>query len=221
MSLTEKFRILLVDDHPIVRDGIRRLIEMSGEMTVCGETGNGNEVMGLIAKENPSVVLLDLSLEGADGLSLIGQIGAKYPAIAVLVLSMHSETTYALRCIQAGAHGYLMKKSASREIVNAISTVLQGNIYVSETAKELIFRAVAEPKRLSKNPIDQLSPREFQVFRLYGEGLKTSQIAGKLQCSPKTVETHSLRIRYKMGLQSLSELIAEAGANAKISISLL
>lgn len=215
MHTNEQHRVLIIDDHPIVRDGIRRLIEMNMEMMICGETGNGNEVMSLIAQCNPSVIILDLTLEGADGLALIGQIYSKYPKIPILVLSIHSETTHALRCIQAGARGYLMKKSASQEIITALQKILQGTIYISDIVKDLLIHSIAKKKNRIHISIDNLSPREFQVFCLYGEGLQTIDIAQKLQCSPKTIETHCLRIRNKLGFKSLSELISHAGAHVK------
>jgi RNA polymerase sigma factor (sigma-70 family) len=212
MQINHKYKILIVDDHPIVRDGIVRLIEVNGEMQVCGETGDGNEVMNLMSKTKPDAVVLDLTLEGADGLSLIGQIKSRYPKVPVLILSMHSELTYAMRSIQAGARGYLNKKSASREIINALYKILKNGIYVSEAVKEQILNSVVHSNRNVIYSINTLSPREFQVFRLYGEGLRTVQIADKLQCSPKTIETHCYRIRRKLNQHSLSELIAHAGA---------
>lgn len=212
MSINLKHNILIVDDHQIVRDGIIRLIEVSGEMRVCGETGDGNGVMNMISKCKPDAVVLDLTLEGADGLSLIGQIKAKYPKIPVLILSMHNELTYALRSIQAGARGYLMKKCASREIIIALHKILNNGIYVSEAVNEQILSSVIHSNSNMVHSIDTLSPREFQVFRLYGEGLRTAHIADKLQCSPKTIETHCHRIRRKLNQHSLSELIAQAGA---------
>lgn len=212
MQINYKYNILIVDDHPIVRDGIIRLIEVNGEMRVCGETGDGNEVMNLISKTKPDVVILDLTLEGADGLSLIGQINARYPKVRVLILSMHNELTYAMRSIQAGARGYLMKNCAPREIIVALYKIFKNGIYVSEAVKEQILSSVANSNCKVTHSIDTLSPREFQVFRLYGEGLKTVQIADKLQCSPKTIETHCHRIRHKLNQHCLSELIAQAGA---------
>jgi DNA-binding NarL/FixJ family response regulator len=212
MQTNHKYNILIVDDHPIVRDGIMRLIEVNGEMRVCGETGDGNEVMNLISKSKPDAVVLDLTLEGADGLSLISQINARYPKIPILILSMHNELTYAKRSIQAGARGYLMKKSASREIIVALHKILKNGIYVSDAVKEQILSSFSKSNCNAVHSINTLSPREFQVFRLYGEGLRTAQIADKLQCSPKTIETHCYRIRRKLNQRSLSELIAQAGA---------
>lgn len=208
-------RILLVDDHPIVRDGLRRLIEIGSDMEICGETGNGDEVMKLILEHEPTMIVLDLTIEGADGLSLIENISTRFPKVQILILSMHNETTHALRCIKAGARGYLMKKSASRDIVSALQTVASGEVYMSDAAKALVLDACTKTPHITENQsrIHSLSPREFQVFRLYGEGYSTSQIGAKLQCSTKTVETHCRRIRGKLGLHSLSQLIAQAGAH--------
>jgi DNA-binding NarL/FixJ family response regulator len=210
MSEKTDYRIVVVDDHPIVRDGIIRLIETSGCMHVVGEAGDGDEVMGLVAGLLPDAVVLDLTLESSDGLSLIGQIITRYPTTAILILSMHDESTHALRCIKAGARGYLMKKSASREIVTALQEILKGKIHVSPAVKEQMLNVFTSNKN-SANSVETLSPREFQVFRLYGQGLRTAHIASKLQCSPKTVETHCLRIRRKMNFHCMNELVASAG----------
>jgi DNA-binding NarL/FixJ family response regulator len=213
-SENEKHGILLVDDHPVVRDGIRRLVESNQEFIVCGETGNGDEVMGLVGRLRPAAIILDLSLEGADGLALLGNLHARYPAIPILVVSMYSEDTHAHRCLEAGARGYVMKKSAPADIIQALRTIREGDIYVSESARNMLLNKLVDHKRQSSLTIDKLSPREFQVFCLYGEGMQTAHIADKLHCSPKTIETHSLRIRNKLGLACLAELIARAGAHA-------
>ncbi len=206
------FDILVVDDHPIVRAGIKHIIETSGEMRVCGETGDGNQVLGLISNCNPDAVVLDLTIEGIDGLSLIGQIKARHPQLPVLILSMHDESLYAERCIRAGSKGYLMKTKASHELIRALHTVIGEGIFVSEAVKEQIVQSVAHSKTIPVYSIESLSPREFQVFRLYGEGLNGKTIADKLGCSPKTIETYCLRIRHKLGLHSLGELTAKAGS---------
>jgi len=212
MSEKTKHRILIVDDHPIVRDGINRLVEISGSMHVCGQTGDGQEVMGLVARLLPDAIILDLTLESADGLSLIGAIKSRFPKISILILSMHNESTHALRSIKAGASGYLMKKSASREIINALEMILKGKIYTSESVKEQIISSFTDSKSSPTSSVETLSPREFQIFRLYGQGLQTAHIANNLQCSPKTIETHCLRIRHKMNFRSINDLIASAGA---------
>ena len=205
-------RILVVDDHPIVREGIIRLIATCSSMQVCGDTGDGHAVMAMIASLRPSAVVLDLTLDGADGLSLLGEIHTRYPRLPVLVLSMHNESTHALRSIRAGARGYLMKKSASREILGALTTVLEGKLYVSETVKYQMIDSFAGRQSGSGSSVDRLSQREFQIFRLVGQGFQTTSIAEKLHCSPKTVETHVLRIRNKLQLRNINELTALAGA---------
>lgn len=211
MTGKNKYKILVVDDHPIVRDGIVRLIEISGTMNICGQTGNGNEVMGLISQLQPDAIVLDLTLDSSDGFALISEIKSRYSKIPVLILSMHNESTHALRCIKAGARGYLMKKCASTEIITALRDILNGKTYASEFIKEQIINSYTDSNN-KPGSINTLSSREFQIFRLYGQGLQTSEIADKLKCSPKTVETHCLRIRHKMNLNSINELIATAGA---------
>lgn len=212
MPESEKFRIFIVDDHPILRDGVAQLIETEGTMQVCGETGNGSEVMGLIAKLLPDMVILDLSLDSADGMSVLGDIRYRYPKLPVLVLSMYDELTHAQRCIKAGAQGYLMKRCASQEVIGALLEIRAGRRYVSDAVKLRIVENFATTNDTPVKQIEALSPREFQIYRMYGQGIQTADIAARLNCSPKTVETHSLRIRKKMKLRNLYELIANAGA---------
>lgn len=213
MARNDKQRIVVVDDHPIVRDGIIRLIETSNDMHVCGDTGDGSRVIGMVADLKPDAVVLDLTLEeSTDGMALIGMLAARFPKLPVLVLSMHDELTHAQHCIRAGARGYLMKKCASKEIIRALRDVLRGNVYLSESAKSQMIGALAGLNRSGDRSAAVLSPREFQIYRLYGQGLQTAHIATKLQCSPKTVETHSLRIRRKLNLHNVNELVASAGA---------
>jgi DNA-binding NarL/FixJ family response regulator len=212
MNVKSCYRIMVVDDHPIVCEGIIRLIETSSKMKVCGQTGNGHEVMGLVSQLKPDVVILDLSLESTDGLGLIEQINARYPEIPVLVLSMHNELTHAPQCIKAGARGYLMKNSTSGKIISALNEVLSGRIYLSGPVQELIVRSYADPCKKYLCSVENLSPREFQIFRLYGKGLKSSQIAETLNCSPKTIATHTVRMRKKLKKSTTNELIVYAGA---------
>lgn len=205
-----KHRILTVDEHPIVRDGIKNLIETDGRMQVCGQTGDYCEVMDLMFRLKPHAIICGLSVENGDGISLINQINARHSGTPILVFSMYDESTHALRCIKAGARGYLMKKSPSMEIIYALQEILKGNIYVSETIKKQIINSFTVPVINGMNSIDTLSPREFQIYRLYGQGLQTVQIADKIKCSSKTIETHCLRIRRKMMLHNINELISSA-----------
>jgi DNA-binding NarL/FixJ family response regulator len=212
MNNEKPYKILVVDDHPIVRDGIIHLIETDKRFEVCGATGDGNEVMSLIVSLMPDIVILDLTLESSDGLALSENIHARFPEIKILIVSMHNELTHAVQCIRTGARGYLMKKSASREIISAISEILIGKIYVSDAVKEQMLNTFSQSRKNVLNPSESLSTREFQIFRLYGQGMITAQISSKLNCSPKTVETHCYRIRRKLNLSSINELIAYAGA---------
>jgi DNA-binding NarL/FixJ family response regulator len=206
------YRIIVVDDHPIVCEGIVRLIETTSNIKVCGQTGNGNEVMGLISKLQPDAVILDLSLESSDGQELIGQIASRFPETPVLILSMHNELTHAPQCIKAGAKGYLMKNCAALKIISALQEVLAGKTYLSEQVQELIVHSYAKQCKNYLCSVENLSPREFQIFRLYGKGLSSSQIADTLHCSPKTIATHTVRMKKKLNKSTTNELIAYAGA---------
>lgn len=207
----KKYRILLVDDHPIVREGIIHILEINGSMEVCGQTNDYNKVNGLIAELKPDAVILELNLQSSDRFSLIGEIKSEFANLPILVFSMYDESKHAVSCIKAGANGYLMKRCAPEEIIKALSDIIEGKIYSSEFIKEQIINSLITSK-INRNLIDNLSPQELQIFRLYGQGFQTIQIASRLGRSPKTIETHCLRIRKKMNLGSINELIATAGA---------
>jgi DNA-binding NarL/FixJ family response regulator len=212
MDEKECYDVLVVDDHPIVCDAIVNIVGTSTRMRVCGQTGNANEVIGLISRLRPDAVILDLSLESSDGFDLIMHINKQFPNVLILVLSMHNELTHAVRCIQSGARGYLMKNCEIKEILFALHEIFDGKIYTSEFVKNLIICSYAKPDKKYIHHIDILSQRELEVFRFYGKGFKRSQIASILQCSPKTIETHTVRIRKKLNIKTVNELIANAGA---------
>jgi DNA-binding NarL/FixJ family response regulator len=201
-------RILLVDDHPIVRDGLAQLINQSGDLTVCGEAGDPAEALQAIDGARPDLAILDLSLKGGDGLELIKQIRARWPKLPILVLSMHSEDLFAERVLRAGARGYIMKQEATRSVLGAIRKVLAGDVYLSsEIQSHLLRRCVGSAGEQARLPIDTLSDRELTVLELIGRGLSTRAIARELKLSVKTVESYRDHIKKKLNLSSSTQLI--------------
>ena len=202
----DKFKVLIVDDHPIVRHGLGELIARQPDLESCGEAANAAEALRQVETCRPDAAILDISLDGDNGLDLIGQIKALYPDVKVLVSSMHDEKTFAGRALRAGALGYINKRESIRKVIDAVRQVLQGEIYLSpQMAKQLLHRAaVGEP--LDHNPVETLSNRELEVFEMIGQGMNTQQIAGKLQISPRTVETHRKKIKTKLNLSNGAQL---------------
>lgn len=216
-SARKKSGILIVDDHPIVRYGIARMINSEPGLSVCGETENGRQTVRFLEKKKPDAIILDISLEGVlDGLTLTKVIRAKYPTIPILILSMHDELTYAPKSLLSGANGYIMKEESSDKLIQAIREVLNGEIYVSEQVKKQMLKALSNPKNIELDSVvDLLSDRERQVFLLIGTGHITRNIADKLSVSIKTVETHRSRIKFKLGITTTPELLLAAAAWVK------
>ncbi len=204
-------RILIVDDHLIVRQGLRELIQQEEDLVVCGDVGDIEAARAGVTESRPDMALIDISLGKGDGMSLITEVQALCPDTRVLVLSMHSESLYALRCLRAGARGYIMKEAGWGSILGAIRTVLTGELYVSEKIRAHLLHDAAEG-RAPKTDVDALSDRELSVFRLIGEGCGTGEIAAAFNVSPKTVETYRERIKGKLGLANGSELVRRAVA---------
>jgi len=204
-------RVYVVDDHPLVRESLTSLIERQTDLLVCGEADTPASALAGIAETEPDVAIVDLSLDSQSGLDLIRQLKISHPNVAVLVLSMHDETLFAERVLRAGARGYIMKREASGKVILAIRRVRAGGISVSEkiseTLTEKLFHA---PTATSPSPIESLSDRELQVFRLVGEGRSTRQIAASLHLSAKTVQAYYARIKEKLGAGSALELLREA-----------
>ncbi|MEC5384882.1 response regulator transcription factor [Uliginosibacterium sp. H3] len=202
-------RILVADDHTLMREGLRRIIEGAPDMLVAAEATNGQEVIAHVRKGELDLVLLDLSMPGKSGVPLIKQIKEEFPKLPVLVLTMHQEDQYAVRSIQAGASGYLTKESAGTELLNAIRRVAGGRLFISpEVAEQLAMNAMpGSNKELSHKA---LSDREFEVFRMMVEGISVTDIAEQLNLSAKTVSTHKARILQKMNMQSLAQLVRYA-----------
>jgi DNA-binding NarL/FixJ family response regulator len=200
-------RILLVDDHPIVREGLAQLIQEHGGFVVCGEAEDADQAMELVPQLKPDLVIVDVSLANSNGLELVKQFKTHFPDLPALVLSMHDETVYAPRALQAGARGYVMKREARQSIVKAIQRVLEGGIYVSDSMSAHFLEQVAGGKPSArKGGIARLTDRELQVFELIGNGKSTRQIAELLHRSVKTVEAHREHIKEKLALDNAAEL---------------
>jgi DNA-binding NarL/FixJ family response regulator len=199
-------RILLVDDHPLTRHGLAQLIAQQPDLAVCGEAGTAEEALEYTRSLEPDLVLVDVTLPGKPGLELIKDLTTLFPEVAVLVFSMHDESLYAERALRAGARGYLMKSVGGEEMLKALRHVLAGKVYLSQELSARILDSLSGSLRRPAGVLSALSDREFEVFQLVGEGLATREIGLRLHISGKTVETHRLRIREKLGLKSPSEL---------------
>lgn len=202
-------QVLLVDDHPIVRQGVRRLVEKEPGLSVCAEAEDAMEALDKIGENSPDIVLVDLSLKTSNGFDLILDIKRRWEDLPVLVLSMYNEEVYAERVLRAGASGYVMKQEAPKKVISAIWAVLQGSIFVSDKVSAAILQNMAG-KRSATSSIDSLSDRELQVFQMIGEGSTHQQIADKLVLSVKTIESHVEHIKEKMGISSGRELLQRA-----------
>jgi DNA-binding NarL/FixJ family response regulator len=204
-------RVLIVDDHPIVREGLRALISQHPDLAVCGEAESVSEALALAASAAPDIAVVDISLKDSDGLELIRCLRESYPSVRILVSSMHDESLYARRSLRAGALGFVSKENAAKQIVDAIRRVLEGRIYLSqEMSEQLISRMITREDDPSRSSVESLSDRELEVFRWIGHGLTTREIAGRLNLSIKTVETYRQRIRQKLELRNGAELARRA-----------
>jgi DNA-binding NarL/FixJ family response regulator len=201
-------RVLIVDDHPAVREALALRIGRQADMEVCGEAGDTGEALRLIAGAEADVAVVDISLKSGNGIDLIKRIRDRNDHVRILVWSMHSESLYAERALRAGALGYVNKDQATDRIIEAIRRVLEGKVYLSEAMTErLLQRAVGgEREEITRSPLDVLADRELEVLRLIGEGVKTADIAERLHLSVKTVETYRDRIRQKLDLSDGTKL---------------
>jgi DNA-binding NarL/FixJ family response regulator len=207
----EKHRILLVDDHPIVREGLAQFINNESDLHVSGMASSASQALELIAESQPDLVVTDLSLTGKPGLELVKELAVRYPSLPVLVLSIHDETLWAERVLRAGAEGYIMKSQATGQIVAAIRHVLGGEIWVSEQVNAILLqKQIRNNKPLQGSPLDQLSDRELEVFQCIGRGMSMKEIAGVFHLSSKTVDVHRDHIREKLRVKSSTELIRYA-----------
>jgi DNA-binding NarL/FixJ family response regulator len=206
--MPQRINILLVDDHPLVREWLTNLIRQQPDFEVCGETGSAPEALQLIESKRPDIAIVDISLANGSGIELIKNIRAGHPGVAALVLSMHDELLYAERALRAGAGGYIMKSEATQKVIEAIRAVQAGDIYVSAKVASLMAQKFIGGK--SGNTIEQLSDRELEVFQLLGRGHSTRQIAEHLHIGFKTVQGYTARIKEKLNLANINELMREA-----------
>lgn len=210
-SENSEHRILLVDDHPVFRLGMKELINGAPGLCVCGEAEDASIAMDMIETLSPDLAVVDITLKNSNGIELIKQIHAFYPALPVLVVSMHDESLYAERALMAGAKGYVMKQEATLSIVSAIEKVMAGQIYTSDQVKDaFLLRHLNPAHREANNPVAALSDRELEVFTLFGRGLSSKEIAARLHLSIKTIGTYRERIKQKLHLKHFSELISYA-----------
>src|ERR1043166_7868870 len=217
----QKSRILIVDDHPIVRSGLMRLIDQQSDLVCCGEASVAAEVQTEVARLSPDLVILDLRLKRADGLELIKSLKSQFPGIKILILSQYDAPLYVERALQSGALGYVVKEQAAEELIQAIRTVLAGEVYLTRAmAARFLQKLVGGSGKSSRPGIEQLTDRELHVLQSLGAGLSTRQIASELNLSIKTVETHRENIKRKLGLAGASALVHFANQWAREHISL-
>ncbi len=200
--------VLIVDDHPIVRQGLSQLIDAESDLEVGGDAASVEEALDVLESARPDVVILDLSLPDSDGMELLKRIRMETRQLPVLVLSMHDESMYAERLLSAGANGYIMKQAAADQLLVALRRVLAGGVYVSEAlGSVMIERLSGEARGTTVDPIERLSNRELQVLNLIGQGRTTREVAETLNLSVKTVESHRQRIKKKLNLQTPAQLV--------------
>jgi len=204
-------RILVVDDHPIVREGLTALIATQPDMEICGQAEDIDDALDVVNKTRPDVVIIDISLKSGSGIHLIKRLKARGGRARMLVWSMYPDNLYAERALRAGAMGYVHKGKATRQIIDAIHSVLAGEVYLSdEVAATLLGKAIGPGHLLPSSPVAHLADRELETFELLGHGLTTRQIAAKMRIKPKTVETYRHRLKEKLHLANGTELIQRA-----------
>lgn len=210
-STVRKNRVFVVDDHPIVRQGLALMINAESDLVVCGEAEEVQTALQAIVETRPDVLIVDISLNGPDGLELVKQVRAPFPDLPILILSMHDETTYAERALRARANGYIMKQEATEKVLVAVRRILGGGIYLSDRmADKVLQQYMSGSGGSAHSRIADLSDRELEVFRLIGDGHGTRQIAEELHLSIKTVETYQAHIKEKLGLRTGRELLQQA-----------
>jgi DNA-binding NarL/FixJ family response regulator len=207
-------RVLIVDDHPVVRQGLRRVMEKEDDLTVCGEAVTASATHAAINESNPDVLICDINLMHVDGIELVRHVRAHHPRLPILVLSTQDEAIYAERMLSVGATGYIMKDAPSEQLLLSLRCVLGGDVYVSEqVGSRMIQKLAAGRPRMPADPLDRLSDRELQVLLMIGKGLSTQEIARSLHLSVKTVESHRQRIKRKLNLRTGTQLLRYAVLN--------
>ena len=203
-------RVLLADDHQLVREGLKQLLGATADIRVAGEAASGDEVLALVKAAEFEIAILDLSMPGLSGIDLVKRVKHEKPALRVLVLSMHGEKQYAARALKSGASGYLTKDTASEQLVAAIRKIASGGVHISDAAAQQLL-ASTQPGGAS--PHASLSDREYEIFRLIVSGMSLTEIGDKLHLSVKTVSTHKTRVQQKLGLNSTADLVRYAMEN--------
>lgn len=205
------YKVLVVDDHPLMRDALKELLDGESDLEIAGQAPNVESAMRLLQELEPDLMVVDLALEDGSGLELIKQARAILPDVRIVVVSMHDERLYAERALRAGALGYVSKHEPSETILAAIRRVLADKIFVSERMQDQLLRRLQEgQEEIDRTAVEALSDRELEVFELIGRGLATREIADKLKLSVKTVDTHRHRIKEKLNIQSGSQLVRHA-----------
>ncbi|MFV0439525.1 MAG: response regulator [Desulfopila sp.] len=208
MAAQKKYRILIVDDHPVFCFGMTELINKEEDLEVCGSVELMKKTTGAIDTLHPDLVIIDISLKDGDGIELVHELKKHYEGLPLLVLSMYDESLYAERALLAGASGYIMKQEAIAQVVEAIRKVLGGDVYASHSVKEKVFkRLTSQPAGDSTSPLDILTNRELEVLRLIGEGYSTKEIAQRLHLSIKTIGTYRENLKEKLKLKHFTELV--------------
>jgi len=211
-TLKKLRRILLIDDHPIVRQGLRGLLEQSLEYSVCGEEATVEDGLATLRSTRPDAAIVDISLGKESGLEFIVRARREDENVAILVLSMLDEMTYAERALRVGANGYVMKREATDRLLVALERVLSGKVYVSASVSDRLLTTLAKPGDGARYPIDRLTDRELEIFRLVGMGMRAVEMAERLGISQKTIETHRSRIKAKLGVETAAELVIQAAS---------
>ena len=210
VASTQKRTVFVVDDHPLLRQGLVMMINREPDLMVCGEAEDASGAIKAIAMKLPDIVIADISLSGPDGLDLLKNLRSLYPELPVLILSMHDETIYAERALRARANGYIMKQEATEKVLVAIRHILQGEVYLSDRLTKRMLQQFVHGSISPRDPLAKLSDRELEVYRLIGAGHATRQIADELHVSTKTVESYQAHIKEKLSLRNARELVQHA-----------
>lgn len=211
MSGSRRVRILIVDDHPVMREGLVRVLEREAGLRVCAEAASIPEALAAITTAKPDLAIVDISLGGQNAIELIKDIKVRHPQLPLLVHSMHDEAVYAERSLRAGASGYVMKQEPPQQLLAAVRRVLDGEIYLSENmTRELVRRTAIGGRNEGASSLHQLSDREFEIFEMLGRGLQIKEIAGLLHLSAKTVHSHRERLKEKLQLRSSASVVRRA-----------
>lgn len=212
-------KILIVDDHPMMREGLSAGINREPDLMVCGEAENARQAMDAAQKLEPDLVLVDLNLPGKNGLELVKDLKAAHPRLAILAISMHDESLYAERMLRAGAGGYLTKQQPPGELIKAIRLVLDKKVYVSRELSETLLQRLTSRPPANRTPLEILTDREFQIYQMIGEGRAPKEIARQLHLSAKTVAVHNANIRKKLGFKSTAQVIRQAVQSESLKFS--